>query len=667
MKLPLPQSVSRIAASSLLIAHLFIYPTAAFAQEGAPVTTGPQTPNGADYSTYIYNETTGLWENDHFTWNPTTKQTTPKTAPNYSYNPTTGQWDTTNWQYNATKGIYDESTVSSPAPPTETHAPTPSLAEHPNTNPTNTNHTAAEATIVKNTTQKHAYDTYYDATISNDVSSNSISGNAAIAGNTAAGNATTGDAVAINNILNVLQSSWTPIGLPGGLATFTTDVFGNFFGDMIFDPSLLAPGSNTLLEDTSKTALELNLKSNGKIDNTVNLNAHSGDAEINDNSSAGSANSGSAHAVANIGNIINSAITAGQSFLGVINIHDNLNGDILLPDGYLDSLIAGSAPSSKTQITDADKVAITAHTDVASAIDNQVTTNATTGNATLTQNSVSGDAVTGDALTNQTTLDLIGRDIIGGNSLLVFINTLGGWMGTILDAPNGTKAAALGGDLEQTSQRELSATLDAQSNNQISNNINVNAESGDATVTKNSLAGDAVTGDATASVNLLNIVDSDIRISDWFGVLFINVFGDWVGSFGVDTVAGNTRTPVKLEEDIAGATSNQENTPKAQAISSVGTDAKKTTTGFGGVGSNNSGAPRYREYIETVAIPVKSSTVHNDNASNTTLPQHTQSRWTIPAIGTSIGALLLGAERILSKRQTTSATKLIKTVAASSK
>jgi hypothetical protein len=53
---------------------------------------------------------------------------------------------------------------------------------------------------------------------------------------------------------------------------------------------------------------------------------------------------------------------------------------------------------------------------------------------------------------------------------------------------------------------------------------------------------------------LVNVEDSTMSLSDWFGVLFINVFGTWNGSFGVNTAAGNpiAKTGVK-GAGIAGA------------------------------------------------------------------------------------------------------------------
>jgi hypothetical protein len=75
--------------------------------------------------------------------------------------------------------------------------------------------------------------------------------------------------------------------------------------------------------------------------------------------------------------------------------------------------------------------------------------------------------------------------------------------------------------------------------NRINNDINVRATSGNAEVSKNTNAGNAHTGDAITSVNVLNMINSQLTLSDWFGVLFINILGNWFGSFGIDTPNGN--------------------------------------------------------------------------------------------------------------------------------
>jgi hypothetical protein len=84
-----------------------------------------------------------------------------------------------------------------------------------------------------------------------------------------------------------------------------------------------------------------------------------------------------------------------------------------------------------------------------------------------------------------------------------------------------------------------SQDITANNNSQIMNNVNVTANSGNASVTGNTNAGNATSGNTTASANILNVNMSNFSLSNWFGILFINVFGRWDGSFGVDTASGN--------------------------------------------------------------------------------------------------------------------------------
>jgi hypothetical protein len=67
----------------------------------------------------------------------------------------------------------------------------------------------------------------------------------------------------------------------------------------------------------------------------------------------------------------------------------------------------------------------------------------------------------------------------------------------------------------------------------ITNDISVAARSGDAEVSGNGTAGDATSGKAQAGVNLLNITNSQFQLDNWFGVLFINVLGSWLGNFDI--------------------------------------------------------------------------------------------------------------------------------------
>jgi hypothetical protein len=555
-----------------------------------PPQTGPTSPSGPDGATYIYNAATGMWENDHYIWNPATGQTTPKDQLTYSYNPATGHWDTTKWIYDPAAGKYVPNVVSVAQPPAgaaTVGGPEAAAAATPTTD--NTAQTAGSSSPVSGATNSTGtFDNFYNAAISNTLNSNAQTGNASVSINTTGGNATSGTAAVMANLINMLQSSTNLQG--GSLATFTSNIYGNVQGDMFLDPGQLSSASSIGTGGTNTNSdVTINNQASGQINNNVNLGANSGNAAVTSNTTAGNATSGNADAVANIVNVINSIIGSGQSFMGTVNIYGNLNGDILMPQSVLDSLIASnSAPNISTTVNNDNTVNAT-FTDN-SAINNNVSLGAATGTASVSNNSHAGSATTGNAQTNLTLLNLTGRQVIGNDALLVFVNVLGNWVGMIVNAPSGSTAAALGGGI--TGNSTTNTDINSTSNNQINNNVTANAKTGNADVSNNTTAGNATSGNATASANLLNIINSDLSLSGWLGILFINVFGSWNGSFGIDTAAGNP-----VASAVGTPTSVGGNTPQVFRF---------VPSGSGGSGSSFS--------LSRVSVPA--SQTPSDDGSN---------------------------------------------------
>lgn len=372
--------------------------------------------------------------------------------------------------------------------------------------------------------------------ISNALDSLAKTGDAGVVGNTQAGSAKSGDASAVATVINNVNSTLTNTNNTEA-ATFVSDVMGDVNGDIILQPMLL----KALLEASAvNTAQDQTINSTNKtnITNDLNLTANSGDATVARNTSAGDATSGDANTVADVVNIVNSMISANQSFMGTINIYGNLNGDILIAPDFLSQLLADNS----NNVVQAEQQDQTQQIDVnnTASIVNNVALAAESGSAVVAKNTSAGSATSGDADTNVVLFNLSGHDIVASNSLLVFVNVLGKWVGVILDAPTGTTAAAIGsGVMQNNITTAPSMTINSLNDTAITNNINLASRSGDATVASNTFAGNATSGNATASANIANITNSQLGLSGWFGVLFINVFGTWVGSFGVDTDAGN--------------------------------------------------------------------------------------------------------------------------------
>lgn len=591
------------------------YPTAAWAATDPATTTdtttsttsseqGPQSPPGPDGRTYIYNPETGLWENDHYTWDPVTKKTTIKQSE-YTYNPDTKTYDTPDWQYNPASGKYEA--TPPPAP-----------------------------TVTSST------DNNLNATLDNTITSNAQTGDATVSGNTTAGDATTGNANVMANVINLLQSSFSTVGDNGGVVTFMANIPGDVSGNLMVDPGSIAQNQTASSSLQAAQGVKVNNDVNGQINNALLLNASSGNAGVIANTTAGNATSGNANAVANIVNMMNSSVGANQSFVGVINVQGDLVGDILLPQGFLDSLIASNAPGSNNSSNTDLSSSSTTNNNVNQAITNNVSATAGTGNATVDHNTAAGSGSSGHATTNLTVMNLTGSDIIGNNALLVFVNVGGQWTGLIMNAP-GSTSAALGGGITQ--DKTISQTFDINNNvNQgINNDVMVNAQSGDATVAGNTRAGNATSGNATATVNLANVINSHISLANWFGVLFINIGGNWNGSFG-------TAQPTPATTNTGGNTGSGSVSPVFQFISrSAGGNTGRTArtvaaTQVGGSGQTEQTNPQEQvlateSYDEGAPPDGVGSAVQN------------LSRWSrfnvlMPMIGAFLGALLLGGDKL---------------------
>lgn len=528
--------LKRMTFASLAI--LLLFPGAgwsayAYAEEVDPsctpvtASTGIQSPTGSDASTYTYDICTGLWKNTYYTWDPDTKITTPITPYIYTYNESTGKWDALKWTYSPAQESWHQTTFSvdqPPAgsqtiggPPATSTSSTPSTTTGPDTT-TSQNTTATSNTAINSTTS---------ATLSNNITSSAMSGSVQQISNTVGGSALSGDAQAIANVMNYLQSSST---MGADVATFVANIDGNVQGDLIINPNMLQPAqASASLNDTQN--IDINIANNGEIANNITLNAVSGNVASHKNTSAGDATSGNAEAIANIVNVMNSMIAANQSFLGVVNINGNFNGNILMPEDFLNTLLATNAPHETVTISTNIVNNVTASLADDQRITNNVTSSAASGQVAMSKNTIAGDATSGSATTNVTIFDLTNSEVTANNAVLVFVNVLGTWVGVIMDSTPGATAALLGGGVRTAAINNVD--VNATNTGSITNNIGVAAKSGNVTASKNTKLGNATSGNAHTAVNLANVTNSSLSFANWFGILFINVFGNWNGNFDV--------------------------------------------------------------------------------------------------------------------------------------
>jgi hypothetical protein len=329
-----------------------------------------------------------------------------------------------------------------------------------------------------------------------------------------------------------------------------------------------------------------------------------------------------------------------------VNIYGNLKGDILVPSSIVDSLFGTNSASASTAGTAAGG---SINSDI--NITNNIDLSAVSGDATVQGNYKAGDATSGDATTNLTVFNLTGQEVIAKNSLLVFVNVLGKWVGMIINAPVGSTAAAFSGGASASSAGGGQPTGDYSDEVNITNNIKVAANSGDATVKDNYKAGSATSGNATAGANVLNLVHSSFNLDDWFGVLFINVLGSWLGNFGIAPAA---TTPDPAAGGHGGGL--PDSTVKAVKVFRL-----NDTTRLKPAAANPAPAPTTDHSqpltnVETVSATQPEPAAGNvlaahDDTSMPTLPQSVGTQDTASVVAMLIGLALLLALGIIALRR----------------
>jgi hypothetical protein len=605
--------VSRKSLFVLIVATMLfansVNAISAFASSSSSTTSNSKSStSGKDATppdgTYTYDPTTGNWVNGKYMWDPTTGQTTPLQPGQYTYDPTTGRWDSNNWVYDPTTGTY---VAPAPTPPVAPTAPVPSSSSQSGTS-TGTDGTSTTPQVTsENTPSGSAADTdstsdtgpgstntittgngsnndqffdgYTTTAITNNTNADATSGNTIVNGNTQAGDSLSGDALSTADLINMVGSS-SGLATPG-YNTFVDNIDGDVNGDLIINPGTISDSPSDSTSDP--TNVVINNSTNNAINNNIVLAAASGNSSVTGNTTAGNATTGSADAVANIVNLVNSVVGSNQSFIGEINIYGDLTGDIVIPGLNTETLASNTSDPS---LSNGSSNLVDNNTDN-SSIANNITSNAQSGNANVSNNTSAGNATTGTANTNVTLLNLTGKQVVAADSLLVFVNVEGTWIGLIMNAPAGSTSALVadGVTADNNTPTATNTTINNTTNNAINNNVSVSATSGNANVSNNTSAGNATSGDAGTAVNIFNLAGSDINLSGWFGILYINVFGQWDGSV-TSTLAAALSSG---NYSISTAPPSSSNNSSSNNISNTGPQStNKIVTQGNGSNSNNS-------------------------------------------------------------------------------
>ena len=430
---------------------------------------------------------------------------------------------------------------------------------------------SASATTEQDTSVSNTNDTAVDTTV--DLNAQTGEKTASAAGVAIQ----TGTASASLNLANVVNTNLTGsdfwFALVNLFATANNDIdLTQIEGNSSFDPTLISVlAQNQFTGDGSINVALASLLSSfsvynantATLTNTVDVASQTGENTATGDGS--SIQTGDASASANLFNMVNTNITGTDWFFTMINLFGGLNGDILLPYELQflgeDDLTAQQLAAAINQNTGANS-ANEANASNAASLDVSNTNTATVSNnlnvgADTGGNSIvgSGSIQTGDAQVSANLLNIINTNITGSRWLLLVINNFGHWSGNVVDwwgnlitfghttiawvqlpdtgEGDTITTEAINQNTGASSTNEANATntsnLDVANDNTatVVNDVSVLADTGGNAAQGTSAS--IQTGDAAASANVLNVVNTNIFGNHWFlGVIniFDSLFGD---------------------------------------------------------------------------------------------------------------------------------------------
>lgn len=325
------------------------------------------------------------------------------------------------------------------------------------------NTSSIDTTTNNNTTQNN------DANIGSSLNLTADSGNNTASYNTGGdSDITTGDANVAANVLTFANNN-----IAGDVIYGVVNIFGDLIGDIIFpEDALNCCGGNVTAENTgngsgSTNDADINVENN---DNTIQTNtanikndlvfdAQSGNNSASKNTGGDSSiTTGDTSVDANVLNIVNSNLLAGNMWLVLVNEAGNWIGKILgAPEGQNFAGSAGTefnvdeqgyiTASNNSNGTGSENTSSVNQTNTDTTVQNNNATvnnklnlSANTGeNSTSNNTGGNSDITTGDASIVANLVNFVNNNIKGNGRLFVtVVNVFGNWLGDFV-APGQTK------------------------------------------------------------------------------------------------------------------------------------------------------------------------------------------------------------------------------------
>lgn len=355
------------------------------------------------------------------------------------------------------------------------------------------------------------------ADLDNETSASADSGNNEIVKTEVEAEIDSGDAVATANVVNMVNTNI----VGGKIGVYINNQFSGEKKDLDLNQMWqdLSEQEEAGLSPESEQLISVCNFNQATVENWVTVMASTGMNVIGESDEA-VIMSGSATALANVINLVNTNIIGSQIFFGVLNINGALLADLILP-----------APSWFETTTKSQGMTISNSNQT--NIDNQVGADANSGGNKLNATET-GLIKTGQAVAMANSVTVANMEIKDDNYFYLAVNNLGGGQGSVYNwsSPGAVEELpAIGGSFSNwginNGSEEMGISVYNQNEAYLLNNVMVSANSG-GNVIGASQNGVIETGSATALANLNNFVNLNLSGNNWFyGV--VNIVGGWNG------------------------------------------------------------------------------------------------------------------------------------------
>ena len=360
----------------------------------------------------------------------------------------------------------------------------------------------------------------------------------------------TGDAAAESDILNTANTNITDTN-----GTSTVDETGDV--EETGDATSTEEGGEELIggdvgtesvgDDDDDADIEVENNNDAVVENNSTTTADTGENTANNNEDT-IIDTGDAYATANVVNVVNTNIFNSHGFIVFLNSFMSSDSDLDLRDrGWLEA----PGDSGRCGVYECESISslyasLYIGNNNTAEITNSVVVRSSTGGNESSGNS--GDSIisTGDAYAAANVVNIVNTNIVNSNYLVLTFNNFGDWGGDIVfpakeafkNLFGGVNSTVCGG-----------SSLEVTNNNEavVENNIVTTADTGNNEASGNGGDSVIVTGDAVASTNVVNEINTNILCETSFAVVF-RVHGSWAGNiFGAPDNVSWEKTPTGLE------------------------------------------------------------------------------------------------------------------------